>query len=164
MALTTGQAGALTKAFVRSLRAAKTLLRIAPKVESTDLSSQAMMFRLVSGPHRVSDLAEATFCDVSVASRGIRSLVAHGLVAKDHDPTDRRVALISLTDHGRRQLEATMHQRATFMAEVLQGWSAHDAATFTALLERFADDLERRMADTSLPQASGPQSDLKDPA
>lgn len=104
------------------------------------------MAHLLLGPQRVSDLAEATFCDVSVASRSISTLVGHGLLVKESDPADRRAALVSLTDVGRQELETMTQRRAVFMADVLRDWSSQDAATFTVLLERFADDLEDLIA------------------
>lgn len=156
VSLTPAQAGILTRTFVRALKAAQALFRVAPQVPTIETSAYPLMFHLLKGPHRVSDLADATYCDVSVASRAVRSLLSNGLVTKEGDPADRRATLVTLTDHGRRELETTMRLRSEFMARVLRDWSPDDAATFTALLDRFAHDLEQ-VITTGPPPADQPE-------
>lgn len=164
MTLTPAQAGNLTRTFVRALKAAQAMFRVAPQVPTIEASAYPLMFHLLKGPHRVSDLAEATYCDVSVASRTVRSLLSEGLVSKEGDPADRRATLVTLTDHGRRELETTMRLRSEFMARVLRDWSADDAAAFTTLLDRFAHDLERVISTGAPPPANPPEHIPKEPA
>ncbi len=164
MSLTPAQAGTLTRAFVRALKAARAMFRVAPQVPTIEASAYPLMFHLLNGPHRISDLAEASYCDVSVASRAVRSLLSDGLVTKAGDPADRRAALVTLTDQGRRELQTTMRLRSEFMARVLRDWSAEDAATFTTLLDRFAHDLEQVITTGSPPPANPLDHSPKEPA
>jgi DNA-binding MarR family transcriptional regulator len=53
------------------------------------------------GPFSVMDLARHANLDKSQASRAAEALIRRGLLARDSDPADGRVVLISLTTEGR---------------------------------------------------------------
>lgn len=53
------------------------------------------------GPFSVTDLARHANLDKSQASRAAEALIRRGLVARDSDPADGRVVLVSLTPEGR---------------------------------------------------------------
>ncbi|WP_042298844.1 MarR family winged helix-turn-helix transcriptional regulator [Paraburkholderia kururiensis] len=53
------------------------------------------------GPFSVMDLARHANLDKSQASRAAEALIRRGLVARDSDPADGRVVLVSLTPEGR---------------------------------------------------------------
>lgn len=53
------------------------------------------------GPFSVMDLARHANLDKSQASRAAEALIRRGLVARDSDPLDGRVVLVSLTPEGR---------------------------------------------------------------
>src|SRR4051794_13118443 len=55
---------------------------------------------LGGGPRKMSELAQALFCDNSNVTGIVDRLEEHGLVRRDADESDRRVKLIVLTPHG----------------------------------------------------------------
>jgi DNA-binding MarR family transcriptional regulator len=55
---------------------------------------------LGGGPRKMSELAQALFCDNSNVTGIVDRLEEHGLVRREADETDRRVKLIVLTPEG----------------------------------------------------------------
>jgi len=66
-----------------------------------DRASYSVLFRLVEGPARLSDLAQKVGIDISTLSRQVHHLEASGLVARTVVEEDRRAALLAVTDKGR---------------------------------------------------------------
>ena len=58
-------------------------------------------------PIRLSDLSIALDLDPSTVSRHIKTLWNAGYVGREGDPEDRRASLLSPTDSGYRELEAS---------------------------------------------------------
>lgn len=61
--------------------------------------------RVSTQPRRMGDLASTSEISQPTASVATTSLEEHGLVRRAVDPTDRRAALIEITDEGRGRLE-----------------------------------------------------------
>ncbi|EAQ00812.1 putative marR-family transcriptional regulator [Janibacter sp. HTCC2649] len=113
--------------------------RLHPKV---DPIGYPLLFNLRDEPRRVSEIAERVHLDISTVSRQVTTLVGQGLVAKVADPSDGRAQMLTLTDEGRQMLIEVRARRNAWLAEVVDGWSDADLATFDSLLTRFADDVE----------------------
>ncbi|MGW6278109.1 MarR family winged helix-turn-helix transcriptional regulator [Kribbella sp. NPDC055071] len=69
------------------------------------------------GEQRGGEIAVKLGVDPSVVSRQLTALEADGLVSRRPDPADARVGLVSMSEHGRAQLEGmyasyTQHLRA----------------------------------------------------
>ena len=62
---------------------------------------QAKMLAQLDGPRRMSELAEGRCCDPSSITSLVGRLERDGLVVRESDPTDGRVRIVVLTDHGR---------------------------------------------------------------
>ncbi len=136
------QAREVNYALARAMRALQNAARSAPAVrEGLDGSSQALLFRLLEQPHRISALAELTHSDISVVSRRVSNLVRHGLAVKEVDERDRRAQRVELTDSGQASVLAAIESRAVWMSEILHDWNPEDAAAFSRALHRMADDL-----------------------
>jgi DNA-binding MarR family transcriptional regulator len=95
------------------------------------------------GPRRTTALAEAVHSDASTVSRQVGALVRHGLVERQADPADGRACLLAATEAGLRLFEAQRTARNEYIARALDGWTADDLHTFTALLARLNNDFER---------------------
>ncbi len=93
----------------------------------------------VLAPIRLSDLAVALELDASTVSRHVKTLIEAGLVGRENDPDDRRAALLSPTDEGRRALEASRALRLRSLREATANWSEADRLLLVELLERLAD-------------------------
>jgi DNA-binding MarR family transcriptional regulator len=108
------------------------------------LSQGAVLGRLDrEGSRSVSDLAAAERVRPQSMAQTVGDLEADGLVARAPDPTDRRRALVSLTDAGRATLRADREKRDGWLA---QGMAEHLTPEEQDILAR-AVPLLRRLID-----------------
>ena len=119
-----------------------------PGVDSTHF---AVLTNLADGSKRVSDLAGCIHVEVSTVSRQVSHLTALGVIAKEADPHDGRVAVLSLTDTGRAVVDRMTATRGAWLGRVLAGWTPQELARFADDVTRFADDLEATRARTDGP-------------
>jgi DNA-binding MarR family transcriptional regulator len=83
------------------------MVRWAPKDQSLHISLAAarLLARLHdNGPTRISDLATAERCSQPTITNHVKRLEAASLVAREIDPNDGRVAIITLTEPGFAEL------------------------------------------------------------
>ena len=83
------------------------MVRWAPKDQSLHISLAAarLLARLHdNGPTRISDLATAERCSQPTITNHVKRLEAASLVAREIDPHDGRVAIITLTESGMGEL------------------------------------------------------------
>lgn len=105
----------------------------------TSVATLAAIVRLA--PTRLTTIAEATDLELSRVSKEVTRLVDAGLVSQEPDPTDRRAALLVVTDGGH---EAMGRYRATveeILTERLGGFGDEDLATLAELMLRLGDAL-----------------------
>ncbi|MCU1381125.1 MAG: MarR family transcriptional regulator [Acidimicrobiales bacterium] len=122
----------------------------ATKLSGAGLNALRIIAR--SGPIAGTEVARQLGVDQSTASRQIRPLEDAGLVARNADEADRRVAWLEATDEGRAVLERIHGQRRDDVELVLGDWSAEDRADLARLLERFKQsmlDAPSRRAEAS---------------
>lgn len=112
--------------------------------EAVDPLSHPLLFALVPGPMRVSDLASTVNNDLSTVSRQVSTLQDYGLITKVSDPEDGRAQLLSLSDQGRSLVEAARVARAEVLDDLLRDWDASDIASFTQYLRDFAAGVHAR--------------------
>jgi DNA-binding MarR family transcriptional regulator len=93
------------------------------------------------GPVSMGRLAELARMDVGMATRAVGRLVEDGLVERQPDPHDGRVALVIATRAGRRASAALHAVRMRHLTSSLAGWSDRDLRTLDRLLTRFVDDM-----------------------
>lgn len=83
----------------------------------------------------VSDLAELTVVERSVASRLVDRLVENGYLRKQANSADKRYALISLTGKGRQKLRDTEPAIADLRAQLFSGLSEAEQDAFLRALQ-----------------------------
>jgi DNA-binding MarR family transcriptional regulator len=144
--LTRETVGRLTAGTARLVRTVK---QLGPRV-ATDLYGDLPSFGWAllvpleqDGEQRCSGLAAQAGVDVSVASRQVSALERSGYVRRRPDPFDGRATLISLSPAGAAALARTRDVRSRWAVEALTDWTEDEARQFTALLEKFADGLDR---------------------
>jgi DNA-binding MarR family transcriptional regulator len=93
------------------------------------------------GPVRASDLAAWQGVDKSTVTPQVHRLAERGLVARRGDPGDRRAALLTVTDQGRRKLRETDESGVRLFERALGGWSGEDRHALAALMQRLAAEL-----------------------
>jgi DNA-binding MarR family transcriptional regulator len=96
------------------------------------------------GPVSASRLGQFLGFDRTVTTRYASRLEAAGLLARSHDPSDRRATLLDLTPAGRAAASTVRRQLVGAIEEVLAEWPKRDAERFAVALEKFAEGMRRR--------------------
>ncbi|MFF3855980.1 MarR family transcriptional regulator [Micromonospora sp. NPDC002575] len=96
--------------------------------------------QLAAGAH-ARELAEHTGLDPSTVSRAVASLVAHGLVERRADPTDRRASCLAVTPAGRAALADAYGWYGQLLDRALADWTPGEVAALCSALGRFTRDL-----------------------
>ena len=164
MAVSLGDAAALSRTLVRVMKLFQALRPFAPRVHpAVDASLYPVLFTLHSGPKRVSELAESVHSDVSTVSRQTSTLVGHGIAEKVPDPADGRAQVITLTAAGSDLIDRIQEQRAQWFRHMLRDWTPQDLAAFTAYLDRFGDAVEACRADAlARSQGAAPRHETRE--
>jgi DNA-binding MarR family transcriptional regulator len=92
------------------------------------------------GPVTMRDLCSAEQVQPPTMTRIVAALVAAGLVVREADPVDGRVAWVKVTPEGRRLLERSRKRKEAYLARALRDLDERDLATLEAaaeILERF---------------------------
>ncbi|MFC5662544.1 MarR family winged helix-turn-helix transcriptional regulator [Kitasatospora misakiensis] len=118
-------------------RVAELSRRVHPQLEGMAYSLLGHIEQ--AGPVRVTDVGVHFAVGKATISRQIRALEELGLLAREADPLDRRSALVSLTEDGRRRFLAAREARMARVRELMDSWSEEDVVRFAELLHRFND-------------------------
>jgi DNA-binding MarR family transcriptional regulator len=103
----------------------------------TQLSALATIER--DGPVTLGELAAMERVQPPTITAAVGRLERRGLVRRDVDPGDRRVARVEVTSQGRRLLEQSRSRKTAYLERTLAGIGADETET----LERAAAILER---------------------
>ncbi|UQU62712.1 MarR family transcriptional regulator [Couchioplanes caeruleus] len=142
----TSPAGQIHAAFTRLMRWAQRgdVRRLLMGSAAEELSMHDItLLRAISthGPVRGSDLATWQGVDKSTVTPQVRRLEDRGLVTREGDPGDRRAALLTVTDQGRRRLRETDDSGVVLFERALDGWSDDDRRVLAELMTRLAGEL-----------------------
>lgn len=147
----------LVAASARSARQHERVVRAAG-VPVTGASLEALRLVARHGPIAVSEVARRLRVGQSTASRQLRPLEERGLVVRGADPTDARVARLSLSEEGRGVLARVREVSLNDFDVALGDWEPADRKLLAELLERFRKALlEARTDETgwSVPARKG---------
>jgi DNA-binding MarR family transcriptional regulator len=107
------------------------------------LAQGAVLGRLDrEGPQSVSDLAARERMRPQSMAQTVADLEAERLVERNRDPSDRRRALVSLTEAGRELLAASRQRREGWLVRAIEELPAEDRETVeraVVLLGHLAD-------------------------
>ncbi|MEV6978460.1 MarR family transcriptional regulator [Kitasatospora sp. NPDC093806] len=118
-------------------RVAELSRRVHPQLEGMAYSLLGYVEQ--AGPVRVTDVGLHFAVGKATISRQIRALEELGLLAREVDPLDRRSALVSLTEDGRRRFLVAQEARLGRVRELMADWPQEDVLRFAELLHRFND-------------------------
>ncbi|CAN5405822.1 hypothetical protein BH09ACT1_BH09ACT1_21390 [soil metagenome] len=96
---------------------------------------------VVSGPVRMSQLADWMAVDKSTITTEIGRLEKSGLVSRQPDPSDRRAVLVTSTEAGRTAIERHKKVAQDVYNTLVGKWNEQDRAEFSRLLDRFVNEL-----------------------
>lgn len=94
------------------------------------------------GPLTIGDLCVAEQVQPPTMTRIVAALLEAGLIARDPDPADGRVAWVRLTPEGRKLLERSRGRKEAYLARALRDLDPREIATLedaTAILERITE-------------------------
>lgn len=94
-----------------------------------------------AGPLRIGELALALGIDNSTITPQAQRLEQAGLLTREPDESDGRVALLTITHDGRQLLERLHRSRREMLREKLRDWPEPDRAAIAAALARLASSL-----------------------
>jgi DNA-binding MarR family transcriptional regulator len=102
----------------------------------------SILGRLASnGPLRIGELATMLGIDNSTITPQAQKLERAGLITRQPNPKDGRVAVLAITDEGRQLLERLHRSRREMLLEKLRDWTPSDRAAVAAALSRLAASL-----------------------
>ncbi len=123
-------------------RAFKLMAAIRNRSLSDDGAVTSVLFKLTSGPKRVTELTDGRSADLSVVSRQVTQAAHRGLVRKTSDPTDGRAQLVELTTSGHDAIRDVLNLRTDVFGHVFEEWSVDDISAFSGYLHRLCEGLE----------------------
>lgn len=145
-----------------SLEALASTSQITPteSVMETDLTLPQLriLYMLASGPARITDISEAFGMARANASTMVERLVRKGLVERDSDPNDRRVALARLTGQGREAVEGVTRSEITVVEKIAKFLTLGELEVVARALEIMNHGVKRLEAAGN-DEAAGPNSD-----
>ncbi|MBI4901862.1 MAG: MarR family transcriptional regulator [Actinobacteria bacterium] len=107
-----------------------------------DPASLPLLFRLIDGPLRATELAELLHVDLSVVSRQLASLAERDLVVKTRDAEDRRAYRVEITEAGRSLVADVTCIRKRYLEGLLSEWDTEDVTRFADYLHRLTLTLD----------------------
>jgi DNA-binding MarR family transcriptional regulator len=113
----------------------QTLLRRALTDQGVSLAAARTLATLHrDGPRRVTDLAAVEQVTQPSMSDLVARLEAAGLVTRGSDASDRRLAIVSITDAGEARLASILERRTALLASRLAELSAEDQRALAGAL------------------------------
>lgn len=95
------------------------------------------------GPITLGELASLERVQPPTMTRIVAALEEEGLVVREVDAADRRIARVSLTPEGKRLLERSRSRKTAYLAARLRGFSPEERA----LVERALPLIERLVGE-----------------
>ncbi|WP_119295459.1 MarR family transcriptional regulator [Streptomyces sp. YIM 130001] len=109
-----------------------------------DRSAYVLLNRIdVQGPMSISELSAAFRLDASTLNRQTAAMLRSGVVERIPDPEGGIARKFTITEEGRRRLDADRAHHIYGLEKVLADWTAAEVAEFAAYLRRFNGDIER---------------------
>lgn len=130
-----GDAHQLTDVVTRLRRALRTSIRTDYPWESLPMAQVELLMALADhAPAKIGRLATLQRLAPNTVSGLVQQLVEAGLASRETDPTDRRVAMVTLTDAGRRQLAEWQDAHERRIGSALDRLRPADRAAIMAAL------------------------------
>ena len=105
---------------------------------------------LGAGPRKMSELADALFCDNSNVTGIVDRLEERALVRRESSPKDRRVKLLVLTKEGER-VRAEITKRMAQPPPPIASLSEKDQRALRDILERAVESISEEQAAEGVP-------------
>ncbi len=118
------------------------LLSMVKRPELTDLQQSMMTILYLSGPKNLSSLSSCLNINLPNCSREVKKLSESGLVKKEPSREDRRVTHLSLSDDGRREVEALFAEMKELFFRSAGDWNEERSARLIQALDVIHQELQ----------------------
>jgi len=125
-----------------------------------DRTTFLLLSRLAHGEAMtMGEIAEQLDLTPSTATRRVAPLVDAGLVLRDRHPDSHRTVVVSITDTGRRRVDAVRRARVETLRETFRDWHPDELLILASAMDRLIDTLSTELtrddgfADRHLPSA-----------
>lgn len=103
-------------------------------------------FRLLQQLYHADEFSQAALqkelqIDSAAITRHLKQLEADGIVARRMNPSDNRVTLVRLTDHGRKEIVLYRKEMERFLAQMLQDFSMEEQQQLSRMLARMQSNI-----------------------
>ncbi|MBO0705697.1 MAG: MarR family transcriptional regulator, partial [Candidatus Dormibacteraeota bacterium] len=88
------------------------------------------------GPASISALAAALGLDGSTVTRQVATLARRGLIDRDRHPSDRRLAIVRVSQTGHERMREVRDRRRARFGSILEAWPPQDRIRLAELLAR----------------------------
>ncbi|MET8357520.1 MarR family winged helix-turn-helix transcriptional regulator [Micromonospora sp. NPDC005171] len=137
-----GEVGLRLYDLVRSVRLLKQRRADEHPVIPAGMLGMLVQIEQLSSDCHARDLADRTRLDASTVSRSVAALVAHGLVERRPDPSDKRATILAVTPAGRTALADSHRWYGEVLERALADWTPGEVAALSVALGRFTGDIE----------------------
>lgn len=127
----------LSDVFSELVRKAATTYEAQCKGEITHSLAQCLEYIYLHGPSPIRKVAAGLSISDPAASQLVDRLVQKNLVTREHNPNDRRIAKVNLTEEGRELVVEARAARMKWLHEILGAMPAERRKSLADSLEEF---------------------------
>lgn len=111
-----------------------------------DRTTYLLLSRLAHGEAMtMGEIAEQLDLTPSTATRRVAPLVDAGLVLRDRHPDSHRTVVVTITDAGRRRVEAVRRARVETLRDTFRDWHPDELLTLAAAMDRLINTLSTEL-------------------
>ncbi|WP_100403909.1 MarR family winged helix-turn-helix transcriptional regulator [Bacillus sp. FJAT-42315] len=87
------------------------------------------------------ELQQQINIDNAAITRHLKQLEANNMIARRKNPTDHRITLVHLTDHGRDEISTFLKEKERFVSLVLKDFTEEEIDQLFAMLNRIETNI-----------------------
>ncbi|MBW7473138.1 MarR family transcriptional regulator [Paenibacillus oenotherae] len=102
--------------------------------------------RLLYELYQVDEISQTTLqkkvdIDNAAVTRHLKQLELSGMVGRRMNPTDNRVTLVCLTDHGRKEIISLREEKTQFITRMLKDFNEQERDALCNMLKRMLNNI-----------------------
>jgi DNA-binding MarR family transcriptional regulator len=103
--------------------------------------------RLLHQLYEVDEISQSSLqkeidIDSAAVTRHLKQLEAAGMVSRRNNPDDNRVTLVTLTDHGRKEIISFKDEKTQFITVMLNDFNEHERDMLSGMLQRMMNNVK----------------------
>jgi DNA-binding MarR family transcriptional regulator len=103
--------------------------------------------RLLHQLYEVDEISQSSLqkeidIDSAAVTRHLKQLEAAGMVSRRNNPDDNRVTLVTLTDHGRKEIISFKDEKTQFITVMLNDFNEQERDMLSGMLQRMMNNVK----------------------